>query len=65
VDDTSRAAEVYAAVADLYSREPSIIRTDCLYVAQQLVGEGYFPEYTCLKLVDVGGALDLIRAVEC
>jgi hypothetical protein len=44
VDDTSRAAEVYAAAADLYSRDPSIIRTDCLYVAQQLVGKDTSPK---------------------
>ena len=60
----SRAAEVFEAVADLYSKEPWIIDIDCLYAAQELVLFGYFAEYDPPTLTDVGHAQDLIRGVE-
>jgi hypothetical protein len=60
----SRAAEVFEAVADLFSKQPWVIDTDCLYVAQELVMLGYFDENDPPTLTDVGHAQDLIREVE-
>jgi hypothetical protein len=60
----SRAAEVFAAVVDLFSKQPWVIDTDPLYVTQELVMFGYFDENNPPTLTDVGHAQDLIREVE-
>jgi hypothetical protein len=60
----TRSAAVFAAVADLYSKNPFVIDTDSLYIAQELVMLGYFDEEHPPTLTDVGHAQDLIRQVE-
>jgi len=60
----SRAAEVFSAVTDLYSKHRWAIDIDPLYLAQELVMRGYFSESDPPTLVDVGHAQDLIRVVE-
>ena len=59
-----RATEVFGAVSDMYSKNRSVIDTDPLYVAQDLVLFGYFEETDPPTLTDVGQhAQDLIREV--
>jgi hypothetical protein len=60
----ARSAEVFAAMADLHSKDPFAIDLDPLYVAQELVMRGYFDENDPPTLADVGHAQDLIREVE-
>jgi hypothetical protein len=60
----SRAAEVFAALVDLFSKQPWIIDIDALYATQELVMFGYFAEDDPPTLTDVGHAQDLIREVE-
>ncbi len=59
----NHAVEVYAAVMDPYGKDPSVLDTQALYVAQDLVLFGHFPKHDPPRLVDVGSALDLIREV--
>jgi hypothetical protein len=56
--------EVYAAVMDMHSKDRSVLYTDPLYVAQDLVLFEYFPKDAPPRLVDVGHAQDLIREME-
>ena len=63
-DGSARSIEVYAAVMDLYSTDRTVLDTDPLYVAQDLVFFGHFPENDPPSLTHVGHAQDLIRAVE-
>ena len=60
----TRSAKVFAAVADLYSKDPALLDLDPLYLCQELVMHGYFDEYYPPTLTDVGHAQDLIRQVE-
>ena len=41
----TRSAKVFAAVADLYSKDPALLDLDPLYLCQELVMHGYFDEY--------------------
>jgi hypothetical protein len=60
----TRSAEVFAAVADLYSKHRWATDIDPLYLSQELVMRRYFKEDNPPTLVDVGHAQDLIRQVE-
>lgn len=60
----TRSAEVFSAVADLYSEEPTVLDLDPLYVSQELVMRGYFAENNPPTLTDTGHVQDLIRQVE-
>jgi len=53
---------VYAALMEFYSQDPTVLETDELCVAQDLVYLGYLNHPPLL--VDVGSCLDLIREVE-
>jgi hypothetical protein len=59
----TRSAEVFAAVADLYSKHRWATDIDPLYLSQELVMRGYFEEDNPPALVDVGHTQDLIRQV--
>jgi len=48
----------------MYSKDRAVLDTDPLYVAQELVLEGYFPAWDAPTLAAVGHAQDLIREVE-
>ena len=60
----TRSVEVFSAVSDMYSKDRTVLDTDALHVAQDLVLFGYFDEEDPPTLTDVGHALDLIREVE-
>jgi len=60
----NRAVEVFAALSDLYSKDPEVIDIDPLYISQELVMRFYFEENDPPTLTDVGRAQDLIRQVE-
>jgi hypothetical protein len=61
---TKRKLAVLNAVQDLYSMNRAILDLDVLYIAQELVHLGFFPDSNPPKLVDVGHAVDLVREVE-
>jgi hypothetical protein len=61
---TKRRLAVLNAVQDLYSMNRAILDLDVLYIAQELLHFGFFPDSDPPKLVDVGHAVDLIREVE-
>ena len=60
----NRSVEVFNAMSDLYSKDRTVLDTDPLYVAQDLVLFGYFDDEDPPTLTAVGHALDLIREVE-
>jgi hypothetical protein len=58
-----RSLEVYAAVADLYSKHRWVLDLDVFYLAQEFVYLGYFDEDDPPTLVDTGTAPDVLRQV--
>lgn len=64
VPDRNRASEVLVAVLDLHSKYRWVLGIDPLYLSQELVYFGFFPEHDPPTLLDVGVAQDLISQVE-
>jgi hypothetical protein len=61
---SSSSVDVFEAVADMYSKDRSVLEADPLHVAQDLILLGYFNYHEPPTLTDVGHAQDLIRDVE-
>jgi hypothetical protein len=61
IPDRDRYGLVLEAVLALYSKHRWACDLDPLYLAQELVLFGYFPESDPPSLVDVGSAQDIVR----